>query len=260
MTSADWLDWSQRCCAAGTARQRGVVVRSFLRLTGVDPAAATRADVDRWWTSLDVCASSRGSYLAQLRQLYRWMQRRDLRLDDPTVMLDSPRRPRRLPRPVSSAELQRALVLTSGDVRVWFLLAAHCGLRCCEIARLHPADIDRDSARPTLFVRQGKGGDARLIPLDASTLEALEGYSWPAVTPKQVSQTGRATLHRVGVKASMHRLRHYFGTWTYRSSKDPKYTQQVMGHASSATTDIYTSADMGEGWTIAAAVAALVDV
>src|SRR5665811_1178682 len=80
--------------------------------------------------------------LANLRSFYRWAKRWEYRDDDPTLRLDSPRVDPGLPRPITNADLHKALDLMPSDLRRAVCLGAYAGLRISEVAALDWANVD----------------------------------------------------------------------------------------------------------------------
>jgi integrase/recombinase XerC len=149
--------------------------------------------------------------------------------------------------------------------RAWFTIAAYGGLRCCEISGLDRGHIsDRQ-----IWIRAGKGDKERIVPTHPKVLQAVEQLppgpiavdrdGRTRLTAKQVAHRGnhhlRGPLGFPGV--SMHALRRWFGTNTYRATRDPRAVQELLGHSSLSTTQVYIDVAEEEK---AAAVAGLPDV
>lgn len=187
--------------------------------------------------------------LAMLAGFYSFALRRGHAHHDPTVEVDRSRVPRALPRPCHPADLAVALETASLRLRVCLLLAAFAGLRCVEIARLSWEDVTLGAS---LFV-SGKGGHQRMVPMHPEIELVLGAWgprrSGPVVpsrrggghlSAERVSDLVNTHLRGLGIDATAHQLRHFFGTESYRASRDIKLVQALMGHVSSATTDGYT--------------------
>lgn len=180
---------------------------------------------------------------------------------NPTRRLPRARvRPRR-PRPVVHEQLADILARAADPFRSWYLLASAQGLRCVEISRL-----DREDVTERVTYVRGKGGKEREVPTHPAVWEIVQTLPSGPVARRHYD-TGRATrrdvqgranhhLARLGhVGVTMHRLRHWYGTYVYHASgKDIRVTQELMGHASPATTQIYVATLPGSE---AAAVRAL---
>jgi len=191
---------------------------------------------------------SRQSYLAHIRTFYRWAVFHDLLEHDPTVKIVGPTVQRGLPRPISHADLRRAVATAPPLVRAWLLLGALAGLRCAEAASLHADDI-----RPPVLIITGKGDKTRAIPIHPDLMGELanwptEGYLFPGrvnghVTPQWVSEAVGSHLRSLGIRSSAHKARARFATDLYRVQQDIVSTQHALGHAKIETTMAYVEAD-----------------
>lgn len=182
---------------------------------------------------------------------------------DPSVRLPRPPRPRRRPKPLTSDQLTVILSRAAEPYRTWFMLAGYAGLRCIEISRLRREHVTQEE----VWVRQGKGGRERYIPTHPALWKAVAGLpSGPVALDhdgvtvlgaEKVSHRGNHHLRPLAPGASMHRLRHWFGTESYRATRDPFAVRDLMGHADVATTQVYVEIVGGQR---EAAVAALPDL
>lgn len=231
--------------------------RSVLRRADADSplGAATNADLSAWLDTLPLAPRARYTYISTLAGFYRWAVRTDRLTADPTVNIERPRLPRRMPRPIPSDDLAVALEMADARMRLWLCLAAYQGLRCQEIAGVQVDDISLGGPVPVLVVSQPKGGRERVLPLHAETVAALRSYGIPRagfvflrqdrpgtaepVKAHTVSSTIAAFLRGLGIEATAHRLRHWFGTSVYAKSLDLRLTQELLGHADPSTTAGY---------------------
>lgn len=164
---------------------------------------------------------------------------------DPARALPRPRKPRRKPKPVTSEQLGAILAQAGDPHRLWFLLAAYAGLRCVEISRMDRAHITADQ----VWVRAGKGDRERYVPTHPVLWRAVAGIgSGPVavdrdgltrLNPQQVAHRGNHVLRNMQAGASMHRLRHWFGTTAYARSRDVLAVRDLMGHSAVTTTQLY---------------------
>jgi site-specific recombinase XerD len=222
--------------------------------THTDLGYATADDVTAWLDTRRLTPRSWSGYLANVAAFYRWACKRGWVINDPTLMIDRPRLPRLLPRPIADADLAVAFDQVGDDdrMRLWLCLAATEGLRCMEIAGLWVDNVLLEADPPMLRIL-GKGTKERLIPISADTEGALRRYGIPRtgplfpgryhgrpLTPRTVSVYIATYLRSVGVDRTAHTLRHWFGTEIYRRTRDLRATQELMGHASPATTAGYT--------------------
>jgi integrase len=169
--------------------------------------------------------------------------REELLVRDPALRLSNGRVPRHLPRPISPEDLSRALLAADPRLHLALCLAAFGGLRAGEIGRLRGRDVDLVSK--TVRV-DGKGGHERLVPLAESTEVALVAYGYrpgrlfPCARPGQyVSDMVRIHFDGLGMPWRCHSLRHYFGSELYARTRDLRFCQEMLGHASVATTQVY---------------------
>ncbi len=130
-----------------------------------------------------------------------------------------------------------------------------CGLRRGELLSLKLTDIDRD--RKVLWVRGGKGAKDRMIPISEKVLEMLREY-YRGYRPKEWLFEGEKVGERYGERslqllfkraakkaaiqeqATLHWLRHSYATHLLEAGTDLRYIQELLGHKSSRTTEIYT--------------------
>lgn len=204
-----------------------------------------------------LCASTRASYAAQLRNFWRWAHRRHLVELDPTVDLRDPKVRAGLPRPIPEADLDRAVAAADGQLRMWLLLGAYCGLRVSEIARIRAEHVLRDGSPAILRVIDGKGGKDRDVPVPSAVLGELapflagvRGRLWLADRMHPgAAVTNAVTMHMrsLGLTHSAHALRHRYATVLYRASRDLLLVQRLLGHSSPATTAVYAQYDEVRG-------------
>jgi site-specific recombinase XerD len=168
----------------------------------------------------------------------------------------APRRPRRLPDAPKQAEVEESLDGLEGDEplalrnRALVELVYSAGLRSREAVDLDLADIDFEQEHVRVF---GKGGKERVVPLGEEAAHAVASYLRDA-RPKLVrgaenalfvSVRGRrldtSTLRRVF--AHPHRLRHAFATHLLEGGADLRTIQELLGHSSLSTTQVYSHVD-----------------
>ncbi len=201
-------------------------------------------------------ADARAGLVSHFRAFYRYALKQQLIAVDPTVDLDRPRRPRRLPRPMPEGEMRRALTEAAEPIRSWLYLAAYAGLRCCEIAPLRGEDRHDDVLR----IREQKGGDEGAVPIGPVLEQALahlpaRGWWFPRwdgihgpISAGQLQRHGNRFLHDIGIESTMHTLRHRFGTKVYNTSgRDLRVTMELMRHRSVVSTVGYTLVDPDDG-------------
>ncbi len=247
------LDWcEQRNLRETYIQTRRRTIAQLERELGIAADVATERDLIRWYeqVSARMVPEARGVYLSHVQCYYRWLLAEQIILADPTARLIRPRLKRRLPRPMNSDELARAIQTAPARVRPWLLLAAFEGLRTIEIAHLRTDDVDLDA---NVICVNGKGGRQRLLPLHPEVREALlpllhkrgwlfHHYSRPGPpTAHNVSFGINHHLRRQGITSTAHAARHWFLTNIYRTSLDLRLTQELAGHSSPTTTAGYAA-------------------
>jgi integrase len=240
-----FLSWCEhdRSESAHTLRRRRAVLRSLIA-TGAHPSTATVDQVEAWWlTRTHLEDGTRSNDLVLLRGFYRWASLFEHRLDDPTRRLQRPHAQQGAPKPVNGPDFQRILAGVADDApaRRAVLLCTWGGLRRAEAAGLDWPDIDPDTRVARVV---GKGRKVRHVPFAQRLIdELLPDNGGNVITGTDVRWTadwvGRRTnraIRAAGVDATMHKLRHRYGSIAYQRTKDPKALAELMGHASVDTT------------------------
>ena len=225
-----------------------------------------------WIRSLsaaDYTVASLARKLTALRGLARHLVREKLRDDDFTALLDGPKVTRRIPGTLSTDEVGRLLAAPSGGDprslrdRALLELFYSSGLRVSELAGLMLQQIDLDHGFIRVF---GKGSKERVVPVGAKAAEAVATYLASGrphlVKPRTGSQlflnNRGSALSRVALwmivqkhakRAGLtkpvkpHALRHSFATHLLSGGADLRAIQEMLGHASISTTQIYTAVE-----------------
>lgn len=211
-----------------------------------------------WFASLpyEVSANSRATYMAQIRAWQTWLVLQGVRDDNPTIRLIQPRAEKGKARPITDAQLERILRSTLRKrTRTMILLAAYQGLRAHEIAKLRGEDIDVVSMKLDVTGKGGKRCRLPLHPVIAAEASKYPGRGYwfharsnrfQAMHRSSASDVIRRAMHRAGVNASAHNLRHWYGSALRRAGADMRLVQELMRHSNLATTEIYTEVDTGE--------------
>lgn len=179
-------------------------------------------------------------------------------LKKPKVLINVPRpkKEKKLPDILSQQEVLRLLeAVDNVKHKAIMLLIYSAGLRVGEVVRLKAEDID--SERNLIHIRQGKGRKDRYTLLSSMALDALNlyielygPYKWlfpgaePGrhITERSVQKVFDGAKERAGIRkdVSVHTLRHSFATHLLEAGTDLRYIQELLGHQSSKTTEIYT--------------------
>jgi integrase/recombinase XerD len=167
-----------------------------------------------------------------------------------------PKREKLLPNVLSKEEIKKILnVHTNIKHKAMLCLIYSCGLRRSELLTLKPNDID--SKRNLVIIKQAKGKKDRIAPLSPAILEILRDYykqyrpkDWlfegqHPNTPYDERSLGsvlKQALQKAGINkpVTLHWLRHSYATHLLESGTDLRYIQEILGHKSSRTTEIYT--------------------
>lgn len=212
---------------------------------------------------------SLASLLSTWRGLYRWLVRHKGFQANPAEGVRSPKPGRRLPKALSVEQVQRLLEAgedatpAAARDRAMFELLYSSGLRLAELVSLDVGDGRLDLREGEVTVT-GKGAKTRTVPVGARARAALEawigvraqlaapgekalfvGARGRRIAPGVVERGLRRLAARQGVAGRLHphMLRHSFASHVLQSSQDLRAVQEMLGHASIATTQIYTHLD-----------------
>jgi integrase/recombinase XerC len=241
-----WGHWQH---AGGSSASTIYLRRRYLeRLAQAhDLLTVTPAEVAEWLatTGADWSPETRKSAQAALRSFYGWAVAEGLRQDDPMARIRRARGSEPSPRPTADQVWLQALLEAQGPDRAMLLLAATCGLRRAEIARVHTDDYADGMLRVL-----GKGGKVRQVPVPNAEVRALlsatpGGYLFPGrfgghVVPDYV---GKHLSRLLGPGWSAHSLRHRYASKVYAGGRDLFALQRLLGHASPETTQRYVATD-----------------
>ena len=247
-------------------------VRAFLKhLSGRDPLKAAPRDIEDYlWglRSKGLSAASLARKLRALRSFYRFEAAEGRIEDDPTRRIRSPSLPHRLPRVLAVPEAQAVLRASSTGsfeavrTRAAVELLYATGMRASELVGLKPDAVNLEEG----WVRaRGKGSKERMIPMHERARLALRRYlvererrfgEKTAAPEVFLSRTGRRLsrmqlwrdIRRLGALAGLgglhpHTLRHTFATHLLKGGADLRALQEMLGHASLNTTQLYTHLD-----------------
>lgn len=263
-----------------TVRARRIAIRRFIAWAderGIDdPREITKPMLERYQRHLFYYRKEDGApltlgtqlgCLAPLKTWFKWLSREHHILANPAADIDLPRQPKRLPRAVPTVqEVEAILRETEPDTaqglrdRTLLEVLYATGLRRMEIVGVALYDVDL--ARGLLWVRHGKGGRERVVPLGDRAMAWLDKYLAEArpellaadtdalflsdygepIQPHQVADKVKRYMRFAGVDkpGSTHLLRHACATHMLEGGADIRFIQEMLGHANLETTEIYT--------------------
>jgi integrase/recombinase XerC/integrase/recombinase XerD len=258
-----------RTAYAGDARH----FAAWAEERGADPADIDVRTLRRYAAGLaerGIAPATIARRLAALRGLFRTQIEAGGRIDNPAQLLSSPKRAQRLPHVLKTTEVDALLESIPAATplelrdRAVFELAYACGLRAEELVSLDVESLDFDAESVRV---EGKGGKTRLVPLGEHARQALERYLARARPLLQsgdgdpalfLSKSGRrlstsdvrrrlngwarrAVARSPGLaRAHPHALRHSFATHLLDGGADLRAIQELLGHATISTTQVYT--------------------
>lgn len=237
---------------------------------GIDPLFADHRAIRRYLAELDAAGCSRRTTnrrLSAMRTFFRWLCAAGVPCDDSVVSIQGPKAEKTLPRVMSAADMDRLLGVYVGrddargvrDRALLELLYA-CGVRVSEAASLTVRGVDFSAARVKVF---GKGRKERVVPLHDVACEAMLRYRDEArpelecdgpspyfflstrgakMSPDAIRAVFKGALAAAGLDLSFspHAVRHTFATDLLEGGADLRSVQEMLGHASLSTTQIYT--------------------
>jgi integrase/recombinase XerD len=248
---------------------------SFLQAAGQlkNPSEVDLADLRKfvqWVSELGMTPSSQARIISGIRTFYRYCQLEDISTVDPTTLLDAPKLKRALPDVLSFEEIENIIsqvdLSTPEGTRNKAILETlySCGLRVTELVQLRLSQLFFDVG----FVRViGKGNKERLVPVGRDAMKYIDIYRH-RVRVHQPVQRGEEDIlflnrrgkrlsrvmiflmikdlvKKAGIKKTIspHTFRHSFATHLVEGGADLRAVQEMLGHESITTTEIYTHLD-----------------
>ena len=236
---------------------------------GRDLAGLGEHDIRRFVATLHSRGQSPRSLaraLSSWRGLFQWLARRHEAAANPCAAVRAPRSAKRLPEALTPDEAVRLVTIPdpprhAARDRAIFELAYSSGLRVSELTGLDLDSIDMQAAEARVT---GKGSKTRIVPVGSAALAAVA--AWLSLRPKIakageralfVGRSGRrlaprevqrrikqwATAAGLPIDVHPHMLRHSFASHVLQSSGDLRAVQEMLGHASIASTQVYTHLD-----------------
>ena len=238
--------------------------------SGVEDIRAAMSDLSK----RDFAVASQARHLSSLRQFYRFLYAEGHRADDPTAIIDGPKRQRPLPKTLEIDAVSKMLDLAEDDAKAEAETASAAkrlhamvetlyatGLRVSELVAL-PVTAARADREYVLL--KGKGGKERIVPLSGKSKTALakwitarnldpaqEASPWLFPAKSETGHVARQVFARdlksLGARSgispallSPHVMRHAFASHLLQNGADLRVVQELLGHADISTTQIYT--------------------
>ncbi len=267
-----WLSYlrNERRLAAHTLAAYARDVRALEELAaGRELVSLTGVDVRRFVATLHgrgMAPRSLARVLSAWRGLFDWLARQREVTSNPCAGVRPPRAARRLPEVLSPDDAVRLVSATDDSElatrdRALFELAYSCGLRVSELTGLDLGSIDAATGEARVL---GKGNKTRIVPVGAPALVALDawlcdrsrfaragegalfvGQRGARLAPREVQRRIKRWAAMAGLQVDVHphMLRHSFASHVLQSSGDLRAVQEMLGHASIASTQVYTHLD-----------------
>ena len=224
----------------------------------------------KWINELGMTATSQARIISGLRSFYRYCVLEQISLQDPTVLMESPKLKRLLPDTLSFEEIEQiiaAIDLSNAEGvrnKAIFETMYSCGLRVSELVNLRISNLYLDVG----FIKViGKGDKQRLVPIGSSAIRHINIYK-QNIRNKQSIALGQEDIlflnrrgsgltrvmiflvlkqlvSKAGINkvVSPHTFRHSFATHLVEGGADLRAVQEMLGHESITTTEIYTHLD-----------------
>ena len=238
-----------------------------------NPADVTLKDLQAFLkqiTELGMTASSQARIISGLRAFYKYCQLEDISTTDPTLLLEAPKLKRSLPDVLSFDEIENIIAQVDvskpegGRNKAIVETMYSCGLRVSEVVNLKVSQLYLDVG----FIRViGKGDKERLVPIGSSAIKYITIYKNNIRVHADVKKGSEDILFlnnrggqlsrvmifyvikdlvaKAGIKkiVSPHTFRHSFATHLVEGGADLRAVQEMLGHSSITTTEIYTHLD-----------------
>ena len=231
-------------------------IKRFLGFTNNKPTELVKEDVEKYIYYLLNHQNNSHAFanqaLSAIKIYYEYILKKQRLLYD----LPRPKKEKKLPNILSQNEVLSIFEAVNNIKHKSILFLTYsAGLRVGEVVRLKVNDIDRD--RMLIHVRQGKGRKDRYTILSEVALEMLRKYAYTTkpkdwlfpggngtgfLTERSVQKVFETACRRANIikKVTVHTLRHSFATHLLECGTDLRYIQELLGHSSSKTTEIYT--------------------
>ncbi|MBR4734516.1 MAG: tyrosine recombinase XerD [Bacteroidales bacterium] len=243
-------------------------VKAFLQGVLLEPKMVTPSVIENYLGSIDVSKRSSARILSALRNFFDWCVLEGEMKDNPAARVDSPKLGKYLPAVLSVEEVEA--IMDSVDLKAPFgkrdrailEVLYGCGLRVSEAAELRISRINFEDGFVDVI---GKGDKQRLVPLGDMAADSIKAYLEERPVPFSRAQEDILFLNRFGKSLSRvsifnmvkkqamlagiqkeispHTFRHSFATHLIENGADLRIVQEMLGHESILTTEIYTHID-----------------
>ncbi|MEX2512501.1 MAG: site-specific tyrosine recombinase/integron integrase [Cyclobacteriaceae bacterium] len=253
-----FIEWmrNKRYAESTIKTYKGALILFFRFLDNKELSEIGNEDLEYYNTHYIIQRGFSASYQSQfINAVKLYFSIRQKQKLNPEI-IDRPKKPKLLPNVLAKEEIKRILNAHKNlKHRTMLSLIYACGLRRSELLNLKIIDVD--SNRGLLIVRQSKGKKDRVVPLSVKTVDLLREYykfekpnNYLFEGEKLNSRYSEGSLQKVlksaveksGIKKSvtLHWLRHSYATHLLENGTDLRYIQEILGHSSSRTTEIYT--------------------
>lgn len=198
--------------------------------------------------------------IASLRGFFKWLCASEICAQNPTVTLEQPKIPKKLPKVMTVSEIENILTANLSSVeRLIVELLYGCGFRVSELVGLKTNSLDLNAS----YIKcSGKGSKERLVPIGSKAKEALKNYfehrdilikkfnldtknllisdNGHFLTRQDIYNFIHEQGKRINKNISPHTLRHSFATHLLENGADLRIVQELLGHSDVSTTQLYT--------------------
>ena len=267
-----WLEDGLSALTLAAYRRDLQALANWLTLQGTDLAKASEADLQGYFAHRHdrTKATSANRRMTVFRRFYRWALRERMRADDPTLKILAAKQAMRVPKTLTESQIENLLLAPNVETplgvrdRTMLELLYASGLRVSELVGLKLTQIHPQEGFLQVV---GKGNKERLVPVGARALKHIRLYvdqvrvhlavqaahrdvvflskRGGALSRQSVFLLIKGLALKVGVKKNIspHTFRHSFATHLVEAGADLRAVQEMLGHESITTTEIYTHLD-----------------
>jgi len=262
--SYDYFLRMERAMSPNTAAAYCSDLEIFFKNAGKEAETVSQDDIIDYFRGIKVSERSQSRMLSAFRSFFSWMQLEGIREDNPAENVDAPKIGRYIPVVLSVEEVEAILASVELDSpfgirdRAILEVLYGCGLRVSEASGLRIQDLYLDEGFITVI---GKGDKQRLVPIGERAVDAVNNYLNVRPMPqpefndfvflnrfgKSLSRVSiftmikrQAVMAGVDKEISPHTFRHSFATHLIENGADLRVVQEMLGHESILTTEIYT--------------------